>query len=172
MMAKWYSGTLGGLKLPDIWIITGEEKPRKTFTQETWPDRESKPGPLRDRRACYHLSHSGGPQTAVLLGMDRCGSFPLLSSPHSLVSIWTGLKRSENIPGTTRWRWGEWISLTGSSGLHRNSPQGLKISSIGVFDRIRDSEIPLYKWDHWRFPHVDRRFTFSTITDLYPVSGT
>ena len=50
---------LGGLKLPDI-CLTGEEKPRKNLTQETCPDRGSNPGSLRDRRACYHLVHSGG----------------------------------------------------------------------------------------------------------------
>ena len=52
-------GDLGGLKFPDICFI-GEEKPRKNFTQETCPDRGSNPGPLRDKRACYHLFHSGG----------------------------------------------------------------------------------------------------------------
>ena len=49
-----------GLKFPDI-CLTGEEKPRKNVTQETCPDRGSNPGPLRDKRACYHLLHSGGP---------------------------------------------------------------------------------------------------------------
>ena len=38
MTAKWYSGDLVGLKLPDI-CLTGEEKPRKNLTQETWPYR-------------------------------------------------------------------------------------------------------------------------------------
>ena len=52
-------GDLAGLKLPDI-RLTGEEKPRKNLTQKTCPDRGSNPGPLRDKRACYHLSHSGG----------------------------------------------------------------------------------------------------------------
>ena len=52
-------GDLVGLKLPDI-CLTGEEKPRKNATQETCPDRGSNPGPGRDRRACYHLLHSGG----------------------------------------------------------------------------------------------------------------
>ena len=52
-------GDLGGLKLPDI-CLTGEEKLRKNLTQETYLDRGSNPGPLRDRRACYHLPHSGG----------------------------------------------------------------------------------------------------------------
>ena len=52
-------GDIGGLKLPDI-CVTGEEKPRKNLIQETCPDRGSNPGPLRDKRACYHLLHSGG----------------------------------------------------------------------------------------------------------------
>ena len=52
-------GDLGGLKFPDI-CLTGEEKTRKKLTQETCPDQGSNPGPLRDKRACYHLLHSGG----------------------------------------------------------------------------------------------------------------
>ena len=52
-------GDLGGLKLPDICLI-GEENPRKYLTQETCPDRGLNPGPLRDRRACCRLAHSGG----------------------------------------------------------------------------------------------------------------
>ena len=35
-------------------------KTRDNLTQETCPDRGSNPGPLRDKRACYHLPHSGG----------------------------------------------------------------------------------------------------------------
>ena len=49
-------GDLGSLKLPDI-CLTGEEKPPRNLTQETCPDRGSNPGPLRDRHACYRLSH-------------------------------------------------------------------------------------------------------------------
>ena len=52
-------GDLVGLTLPDI-CLTGEEKPRKNLTQETCPNRGSNSGPLRDRRACYRLHHSGG----------------------------------------------------------------------------------------------------------------
>ena len=48
--------------------------------------------------------------------MNRCVASRCFSAPHS------------------------W--LTGSSGLHRNSPQGLNISSIRFFDQIRDPEIP------------------------------
>ena len=67
-------GNLGGLKLPYICLI-GEEKPRKNLTQETCPDRESNPGPMRDRRACCRLSHSGGHQivsmgTGVIMQND------------------------------------------------------------------------------------------------------
>ena len=50
-------GDLGGLKLPEI-CLTGEEKPRKNLTQETYTVRGSNPGPLRDRRACCRLAHS------------------------------------------------------------------------------------------------------------------
>ena len=59
-------------------------------------------------------------------------SFPFLSAPHSLFSIWEDLKRSEKIQWTWTWRWGEWIWLTGSSGLHRNSPQGLNVNKLEV----------------------------------------
>ena len=52
-------GDLGGLKFPGI-CLTGEEKPREKLTQETSPDRGSNPGPLCDKRACYHLLRSGG----------------------------------------------------------------------------------------------------------------
>ena len=52
-------GDLGGLKLPDI-CLTGEEKLRKNHTQETCPDQGSNPGPLHNKRACYHFLHSGG----------------------------------------------------------------------------------------------------------------
>ena len=52
-------GDLVGLKIPDIHLI-GEEKPQKNLIQETCPDLGSNPGPLRDKRACYHLFHCGG----------------------------------------------------------------------------------------------------------------
>ena len=59
-------GDLGGLNLPDI-CLTGEEKPRKNLAQETCPDRGSNPGPLRDKRACRHLLHSGGRKCCVII---------------------------------------------------------------------------------------------------------
>ena len=91
---------------------------------------------------------NSGTKAAVLLGINRCGSFPLLFAPHSLFSIWTDRKRSEKIPGAPTWRWGEWIWLTGPSGLHRNSLQGLNISSVRVSDQIRDPEIPIILRPH------------------------
>ena len=57
-------GDIGALKLPDI-CLTSEEKPRKNLPQETCPDRGSNPGPLRDRCACYRVTHSGGHDTFV-----------------------------------------------------------------------------------------------------------
>ena len=62
---------------------------------------------------------------------------------HPTLSIWTDLKTSEKIPGAPTRRWLDWIWLTGSSRRHRNSPQGLNISCIRVFDQIRDPEIPI-----------------------------
>ena len=52
-------------ELLDI-CLAGEKKNRKNLTQETCPDRGLNPGPLRDRRACYPLSHSGGQQKRLL----------------------------------------------------------------------------------------------------------
>ncbi|PSN37502.1 hypothetical protein C0J52_26535 [Blattella germanica] len=51
------SGDSLGLKFPDICLM-GEEKPQKNLTQETCPDRESNPGPLRERRIRYPLLHN------------------------------------------------------------------------------------------------------------------
>ena len=62
-------GDLVGLKFPDI-RVTGEQKPRKNLSQETCPDRGSNPSPLRDKRACYHLFHSGGHKLSSEVG---CG---------------------------------------------------------------------------------------------------
>ena len=76
---------------------------------------------------------NSGIKVAVLLGMNRCHSFPLLFAPHSLLSIWTDLKRSEKIPVAPAWRCWKWIWLTGPYGLRRNSPQRLNTSSIKSF---------------------------------------
>ena len=91
------------------------------------------------------------PRLQFYLELNRCGSFPLLYAPHSLFSIWIDFKRSEKISGSQTWKWGEWIWLTGPSGLHQNSLQGLNISSIMVFDQIRDPEIPITLRPHCKY---------------------
>ena len=92
-------------------------------------------------RQVFH--HKLGNQGCSVTGdwMDAVASRCFLHL--TLTNIWTDLKRSEKIPGAPTWRWGEWIWPTGSSGLHWNSPQGLNIISIRVFDQIRDLEIPI-----------------------------
>ena len=68
-------------------------------------------------------------------GLNSCGSFQLLAPPHSLFSTWKDFKIpvSEKIPEAPKWRRGECIWQTGSSRLHRNSPQELNISSFRIF---------------------------------------
>ena len=68
-------GDLVGLKRPDI-HLTDEEKPRKNLTQETCPDRESNPGPLRGKRMlplapqrCYLVLEMKGSVIAKLKNM-------------------------------------------------------------------------------------------------------
>ena len=84
------------------------------------------------------LRNQGCSFTRDLIGAvaSRCFPHPTLS----LASEQTlkDLKRSQR-----HQRGEEWIWLTGPSGLHRNSPQGLNISSIRVFDKIRDPKIPI-----------------------------
>ena len=68
-------------------------------------------------------------QGCGLLRMNRCGSFPFLSASHSLSlasdQTLKGLKRSQSTSlEMVR------VDLAEPCGLHRNSPQGLNISSI------------------------------------------
>ena len=75
---------------------------------------------------------------------SRCFPHPILS----LTSEQT-LKDLKDPRGTSvevrRMAW-----LTGSSGLHRNSPQRLNVSSIRVSDQIRVPEIPITLHPHAR----------------------
>ena len=50
-------------------------------------------------------SSTANPETkvAVSLGINRCCSFPFLSAPHSLFSVWTDIKRSEKVPRAPTW---------------------------------------------------------------------
>ena len=71
--------------------------------------------------------------------LNRSGSFrcfPHASLPLASEKTLKDLKRSQG-------RWGEWICLTGPSGLHKNSPKGLNISSIGIFYQIKYPEIQI-----------------------------
>ena len=96
-------------------------------------------------------------KVAVLLGLNRCGSFPLLSAPHSHFSIWTDLKRCEKIPGAPTWRWGKWIWLTGPSGPNRNSPTGVKVP-LGFLTRseIQKSQSPFAPLISYSYPFWPR----------------
>ena len=96
---------------------------------------------------CRSPTTNSGTKAAVLLWMNRYVSVPLFSAPHSLFSIWTDLKRSEKTPGAPTWMWGEWIWLTGPSGLHRISSYGLNISSIRVFDPSPQININIIKFN-------------------------
>ena len=95
-------GDLVGRKLPDI-RLTGEEKPHPGNLSQ----RGSNPGPLRDKRTCYHLFHSSGlyiyiqshPNTmrayrwlslaalACLLVGKRAVILMLLPNTHSVISV-------------------------------------------------------------------------------------
>ena len=79
MMMNDYDGQMifgepWGLKRPDI-CLTGEEKPRKNLTQETFPDRGSYPGSLRNRRESYRLLQCGGLHTLLTSSLVPLGSF-------------------------------------------------------------------------------------------------
>ena len=66
----------------------------RVFCPRACPSLQAKEPRLQFcRRQVFH--HKLRNQAAVLPGMNRCSSFPLLFAPHSLFSIWTDLKRSE-----------------------------------------------------------------------------
>ena len=133
-----------GLKLPDI-CLTVEEKHRKNLTQETCPDRGSNPGPLRDRRACYHLSHSGGLLVLPGLYTDPPGcreqkGRPILDLSEILPLVFVLWINPRNLPqGTTlclpRWLEGRFsedsresaTSLSGAFSVNGGSIQILPI---------------------------------------------
>ena len=115
----------------------------KVFCLKAGPSLQMQEPRLQfSRKQIFHRK-TQKPRLQFYQGLNRCASFPLLDAPHSLFSTWTDIKRSEKIPGATTWMWWEGIRLTGPSGLHRNSPHGLNINSIWVFDQIRDPEIPI-----------------------------
>ena len=115
----------------------------KSLSSECSAQRQAeKPRLQFCRRQAFHpkLRSQGCSFTRDLIGAvaSRCFPHPTLclASEQTLKD----LKRSQ---GHQRGGEESWIWLTGPSGLHRNSPQGLDISSIRVFDQIRDPEIPV-----------------------------
>ena len=111
---------------------------------------------------------NSGTKAAVLLGISRCGSFPLLSTPHSLISIWKDLKRPEKSQGPQSGGEKNGYGLTGPSGLHQNSPQEINVSSIRGFwtdQRSRNPNLPsppLYVVDLENRVHTKFHFNWST----------
>ena len=51
----------------------------------------------------------------------------------------------------SQWRWREWIWLTGPSRLERNLPHGINMSSIRVFDQMRDLKFTITLRSRWLF---------------------
>ena len=83
-------------------------------------------------------SSTANSETKVsVLVASRCFPHPTLSLPSERT-----LKDLKRPQGPPEWRRGEWIWLTGSSGLHRNLPQELNISSIKVFDQSQSPFAP------------------------------
>ena len=94
-----------------------------SFIRGFWPDQRSR-----------NPNHPFPPM-CIYIGWPNAPVFcPLFWSTRG--KLWDAL------PGVPKRRWGEWIWLTGPSGLHRKSPHGLNISSIRVFDQIRDPGNP------------------------------
>ena len=81
-------GDFGGLKFPDI-CLTGKENPEKNLTQETCPDQGSNPGPLRDKHACYHFLHSGGPYIIFANKINRQTFITLECVEQQKINIFT-----------------------------------------------------------------------------------
>ena len=113
----------------------------RVFCPRTGPSLQAQEPRLQFcRRQVFHrkLRNQGCSSTRDWIGP---GPVAFHCFPHPTLSL-----TSEHIwkdPRGTTWRWREWIWLTGPSELHRNSPQGLNISSIGVFGQISDPEIPI-----------------------------
>ena len=152
-------GDLVGLKLPDI-RLTGEEKPRKNLTQETCPNWGSNPGPLHDKRACYHLFHSGGPMlsTSLVFHIPQSGGvvrgavqLNMILFPLKAYSLWNLCKAAESL----RWRCSTrqcWLNCR--SALKRNGHNfiGPQFCSLWLLliPMTKDKAPGHSIWDLWR----------------------
>ena len=86
---------------------------------------------------------NSGTKVAVLLGINRCGSFPLLSAPTlSLASDQTlkDLKRSQEPQLGGEESGFDYLGPPDFTEIHHRVNN---ISSIRVFDQMRDPEIPI-----------------------------
>ena len=84
------------------------------------------------------------PRLVFYKGLNRCDSFGLLSAPHSLFSIGTGLKRSEKIPRGTNVEV-RWVDL--ASWALRTSPKfitGVKLYIYKEHIRKHKAMIEMY----------------------------
>ena len=63
-------GDLGGLRLHPTFVLQVRKNPEKKPHQETCPERGLNPDPLRDRRACCRLAHSGGRLNRHYIGRE------------------------------------------------------------------------------------------------------
>ena len=71
-------------------------------------------------------------------GLNRCGSFPCFAHPTLSLASEQTLKDLKSSQGHRRVDLANWALSTSP-----NSPQGLNINFIRVFDHIRDPEIPI-----------------------------
>ena len=86
---------------------------------------------------------NSGTKAAVLLGMNRCGSCPWLSAPHSIFSIWTDLKKIWKVPRGLNL---EMRRMDIANWVFRISPKyttGVKYQFQKGFHQITDPEIPV-----------------------------
>ena len=94
-------------------------------------------------RQVFHckLRNQGCNFTRDWIGVELPVAF---CTPLSLFIIWTDLKRSVKITGASKWKWGEWIWLTGTSWRNRNSVQGLNISTTSEIRKSQSPFAPLF----------------------------
>ena len=94
-------------------------------------------------------------KVAILLWINRCGNFSLLSTPTLSLASEKALKDLKISQGSQCAGEESWFGYL-SPRDYRNSPQGLNISSIKVFDQIRYPELPVTLRPHI---HIGPRLT-------------
>ena len=59
MMMMMANDTRGWMGPSFRFVLQLRKNPRKSLNQENWPDRESNPGPLGERKRCYPCTTAG-----------------------------------------------------------------------------------------------------------------